>query len=130
MKFFVVDDSDALRAVLRSRLEALPRASVVGEATNADDAISGILEARPDVVTLDFRLATGTCLRVIRAVKRSSPDTTIVVLTNHPEDAYRRRCVGLGCDYFFDKSVEFEEAIRLCAALAGNADAPATGEYP
>jgi DNA-binding NarL/FixJ family response regulator len=41
----------------------------VGHAENAGEAISNILDARPDAVVLDIKLKTGSGIEVLRAVK-------------------------------------------------------------
>lgn len=122
MKFFVVDDSDALRQEFVRQLAELPHVTVVGEATCVADAVAGIAATLPDVVTLDIQLATGTGIEVLAAVRHVYPDMTIIVLTNYAQPQYRTRCLAAGADFFFDKSNEFEKAVALCGSLGLDSD--------
>ena len=118
MRIFVVDDSAPLRAELVSQLSQVAGATVVGEAATAADAVHGIAATQPDVVTLDLQLATGTGLDVLDSIRGQHPDLTIIVLTNHAEPLFRTRCLASGAHYFFDKSLEFDDVVGLCRALA------------
>ena len=105
---FIVDDVPSMRARLTELVTELPGVAVVGDAGTANDAITGILAAKPACVLLDYQLIGGTGLDVLRAVHPQSPDTVFVVLTNHPDPQYRRACMAAGADHFLDKSTEFE----------------------
>ncbi len=39
--------------------------------------------------------------------------TELIVLTNYPYIAYRRRCISLGADHFFDKSTQFDRVLQV-----------------
>jgi hypothetical protein len=41
----------------------------------------------------------------------------VIMLTNYPYPQYRKKCLGLGADYFFDKSTEFEKVTELFKQL-------------
>lgn len=114
IEVFIADDAQALRA----RVGALLRTSamhIVGEAAAPEDCIAGILKARPQVVVLDVRLAGGTGLQVLRAVRGVAPEIAFVAFSNHAAPAYRRRYLAEGALAFLDKSVDFE---RLPQAIA------------
>jgi DNA-binding NarL/FixJ family response regulator len=96
-------------------LSSIPGAEPCGHAASAQDAISGIQAAKPDVVVLDIQLAEGNGFNVMRAIRASLPQTQFYVLTNFANDAYRRKAESLGARGFFDKSAEFD---RLRDALA------------
>jgi DNA-binding NarL/FixJ family response regulator len=89
-------------------LDAVPGASVVGEATRADAAIRDILATRPDVVVLDLSLADGSGFDVLRAVHHQAPEIDFYMLSNFAADPYRQLAERLGARDFFDKSKEFE----------------------
>jgi DNA-binding NarL/FixJ family response regulator len=118
MKVFIVEDSELLRSRLESMLEAIPGARAVGYASGANDAIQAILAQRPDAVVLDIHLEQGNGFDVLQALQKAALETAVFVLTNYPNEAYRRKAEGLGARGFFDKSRELE---ALRAALAGAA---------
>lgn len=119
MKVFLVEDSVLLRSRLETMLGAIPGARVVGHASGAQDAIQAILAQRPDAVVLDIHLDEGNGFDVLQALQRSAPQIEIYVLTNHPNEAYRRKAGQLGARGFFDKSSEFDRLRGALAARAG-----------
>jgi DNA-binding NarL/FixJ family response regulator len=55
-RILIADDHDVVRSGLRSTLEAHPNWEVVAEASNGKEAILKAIEARPDIVVLDYSL--------------------------------------------------------------------------
>jgi DNA-binding NarL/FixJ family response regulator len=115
MKVFLVEDAPLLRERLEALIAAIPGASVIGHASGAQQAVQGILAARPDAVVLDIHLAEGNGFDVMRALRAAQFSPVIHVLTNHPLDGYRQVAERLGARGFFDKSSEIPQ---LRAALA------------
>jgi DNA-binding NarL/FixJ family response regulator len=120
MTVFLVEDAPLLRERLEALIAAIPGTSVVGHAAGAQDALRGILDARPDVVVLDIHLADGNGFDVLRGLRAAQFAPEIHVLTNYPLDKYRETAERLGARGFFDKSTQFD---ALRAALAVRADA-------
>ena len=44
---------------------------------------------------------------LLEDIKNDPTVPEIIVLTNYPYAAYRKRCLELGASHFFDKSTEF-----------------------
>src|SRR5688500_3133404 len=118
MKVFLVEDSALLRSRLESLLASVPGARTVGYATGANDAIQAILAQRPEAVVLDIHLEQGNGFDVLHALQKAALPTAVFVLTNYPNEAYRRKAESLGARGFFDKS---HDLAALRAALAGAA---------
>ncbi len=88
---------------------------MVGCAAAADEAIRNILDARPDVVVLDIRLAQGSGFDVLRALRERTPEIDVYMLSNFATEPYRRLAQRLGATEFFDKSTQFQ-AVREALA--------------
>jgi DNA-binding NarL/FixJ family response regulator len=132
MRVFMVENSASLRERLERVISGLPGARVVGHSANAADAIDGIFETKPDVVTLDILLDQGSGYQVLEKVKTLPQPPTVIVLTNYPYPQYRARYLEAGADYFFDKSVELVSVLRVLKRLAKKnfPDAPANSDQP
>ena len=122
-KVFVVEDSPLLTRFLLERLRA-SEITVVGHADNAEDAISGIAESRPDAVIIDLGLRIGTGFDILRALQKSNGGHHPVrmVLTNNPRpplESMARRC---GADYFFDKAKDINRMVEALEALRREAN--------
>jgi len=113
MKVFLVEDSPILRQRVEAILAAIPGATSAGHAAGAAEAIAAIERERPDAVVLDIHLENGNGFDVLRALPAG---TRAYVLTNFPNEAYRRKATRLGAAGFFDKTTEFD---RLREALVG-----------
>jgi DNA-binding NarL/FixJ family response regulator len=115
---FIVEDSAAMRARLAAALTELPGVRVLGWADAAAEAVREIERLRPHFVVLDLRLAQGSGLFVIEAVKRRRTPPLIAVLTSYPHEQYRVRCAELGADFFFDKAAGLDGLLDACRAAA------------
>ncbi len=118
LRVFVVEDSPLLRERLADLFAPISGVLTVGYADGADEAIRGILEARPDAVVLDISLAQGSGIDVLRALQQQAPGIEVYMLTNFANPQYRRLCARLGARGFFDKSSEFEQVRDAIAARA------------
>lgn len=108
MKVFVVEDSPIVQERLLAMLSDLQQVDVAGVADNADDAIADILRLQPDAVVLDIKLRVGNGIEVLQEIRRQGSASATIMLTNHANQEFRKHCMGLGADYFYDKTGEFE----------------------
>lgn len=108
MKVFVVEDSPIVQERLLAMLGDLHQVEVAGLADNSDDAIAEILRLRPDAVVLDIKLRGGSGIEVLKELRRLGSPSATIMLTNHANQEFRRHCMDLGADYFYDKTCEFE----------------------
>jgi DNA-binding NarL/FixJ family response regulator len=118
LRIYLVEDSP----ILVSRLiEVLQNAGaqIVGHSSSAAIAIAEIDASRPDVVTVDIALQSGNGFDVLSALaRRDVNDRPIcVVLTNYVSAAYRNAAKRLGVKYFFDKSSEVFEMLKLLKSI-------------
>lgn len=123
---FIVDDSRLVRERLVDLLSEVPDVVIVGQAGAATEAIRAIQMLRPKVVVLDISMPGGSGLLVLEEIKKSAPPPVVIMLTNFANDPYKQRCLGLGAEYFFDKSTEFDkvkEVLEHFRALSAPAKA-------
>jgi len=119
MEIFLVEDSPPVRARLAEMLDAIPGATLVGQATNAADATQGILTLRPQVVVLDLSLGGGSNgFDVLRNVRSVAPEIDFYMLSNFSADPYRQLAERLGARDFFDKTREFNRVRDVIASRA------------
>lgn len=119
LKVVLVDDAPLILSRLQTTIASLEGVDVVGNAENVADALAVIERLRPDAIILDVRLPDGNGLQVLQQVKEDAEGPAVIVLTAHPLPQIRERCLALGVDYFFDKSLEFRRVAPALAALAG-----------
>jgi Response regulator containing a CheY-like receiver domain and an HTH DNA-binding domain len=112
-KVLVVDDSEVIRNRLLYLLADINGLNVVGQAGNAAEGYALYRSLDPDIIILDIRMPGESGISLLQKIKQDSQATIIAILTNYPYSAYRKRCMELGADYFFDKSTEFEKLKQL-----------------
>ena len=111
IRVLVVDGSAAIRWRVSRMLTELETVEVVGQASDALEALELARQLNPNVVTLDPHLPGGGGLPLIEQLKTLEPSPIIMVLTSFPYSAYRARSKQAGADFFFDKSTEFQKVI-------------------
>ncbi len=117
IKVLVVDDHPLLRTGVTTCLSSVEDFSTVGESDNAADALWLVRQARPDVVLLDIRLkGSMNGIDLAREIRRESPTTKIVMLTNYTYEPYVRAAMEVGVEGYIIKDTppsEVIEAMRM-----------------
>lgn len=78
-RVLIVEDSPVMQRLLERAINSDPRLSVVGVAGDADQALSLLRSARPDVVSMDIRLPRVNGLELTRIIMREYPLPIVVV---------------------------------------------------
>lgn len=67
----------------------------------------------PDFMVLDINLPDGNALNWIPHFKQMEPAMQIAVLSNNNDPFTRDKCLQLGADWFFDKSLDLAKLIDV-----------------
>jgi DNA-binding NarL/FixJ family response regulator len=118
VRVLIVDDSKIVCKGLQQMLSNIDDVEIVGQAHNAQDAITSISDSTPDVVILDIRLPGLNGIDVLKDIRTKKLPIRVIMLTNYPYPQYRKKCEELGADYFFDKVTEIEEIPKVIEELA------------
>jgi len=120
MKVFIADDSEVVCERLTIMLSELPGIEITGQAKDVGESIESIRRLHPDVVILDIRMPGGSGIDVLEDIKKTNDAPVVIVLTNYPYPQYRKKCMALGAEYFFDKATEFEKVTEVLETLIQN----------
>jgi DNA-binding NarL/FixJ family response regulator len=118
MRILVAEASHAIFERLSELLASLPGIDITGHTTDVPRTMRCFAERRPDTVILDLNIAGGNGIDVLKSIKRTHPETAVVVLTRFAYPQYRVKCMDLGAHSFLDKSMEFEKVPTLIRELA------------
>ncbi|MPY80748.1 MAG: response regulator [Actinophytocola sp.] len=83
----IVDDEAPARAELRYLLGGFDHVQVVGEATNAEEALVLLRSLDYDIVLLDIRMPGGTGIEVAEALRSGSHPPKVIFTTAYPDYA-------------------------------------------
>ena len=114
----IADDQALVRVGLRKILDSEPDATVVGEASDGQDAISSARRLRPDVVLMDIRMPVLDGIEATRRIVRERPATRVLILTTFGLDGYVHDALRAGASGFMLKDAPPEEiagAVRIVA---------------
>ena len=123
MDILVVDDSRATRESLIALLQERSADTTVREAASAQQAITRLSEAPPDVIVLDIQMDGPKGFSVLEAAKRMGATAPVVIVfTSHTTERYRKHAERLGADYFFDKATGVRGLMEAIDAVANGTD--------
>lgn len=116
----VVDDHPLFRERLCQLINGEPDMEVCGEAESAEQALTLIRGARPDLAIVDIALKSSSGLELIRSLKALSITVPVLVLSMHEESVYADRALLAGASGYITKSGEAAEVLMaMRSVLAG-----------
>lgn len=115
IKILLADDQPLVRQGLRMRLKVEEDFEVVGEAGDGYAAVQLAEQLIPDVVILDIEMPGMDGVAAARALRKSHPEMTLIMLSIHDDPQVRARAARAGANVFLSKRTDEEallEAIR------------------
>jgi DNA-binding NarL/FixJ family response regulator len=111
----LAEDHSIVRAGFRALLKHERDIEVVGEAETGRQAVQLSRKLRPAVVVMDIAMPLLNGLEATRQIRRDFPDTKVLILSAHSDDAYVQKAIVLGAAGFLLKqtaSDNLAKAIR------------------
>jgi two-component system response regulator AtoC len=140
LRILIIDDDLGVREYLSALLAR--QGHVVFSAASGEDALAGLAEWRPELITLDVVLEGMDGLETLRRLKKRLPDVPVVMISGHGHARTIVEAMQLGAADFLRKPFELEElqlafqkalehrALRKeVEELRGNHGPPATNEF-
>jgi DNA-binding NarL/FixJ family response regulator len=104
----LAEDHQLVRQGFRSLLEHEPDIEVVGEAANGRQAVQLTRKLRPAVVIMDIAMPLLNGLEATRQIRKDLPNTKVLFLSAHSDDAYVEQVAVLGATGFLLKQTSSE----------------------
>ena len=99
------------RQGIKTLLSAEPSLEVVGEASNAADAVAGVDELHPDVVLMDVNMPGLSSFEATRQIRKNRPETKVLFLTMYDDDDYLAESVQAGASGYILKDSPAEQLV-------------------
>jgi DNA-binding NarL/FixJ family response regulator len=107
----VVDDHRTFAELLTMGLEAHPRLTCVGSASDARSALTLVAREQPDVVVMDIRLGADSGVEVTAQLIERWPHTAVVVLTAFPTPRLMSDVVRAGASALLPKDGALDDLL-------------------
>jgi two-component system response regulator RegA len=121
-RILVIDDDPAFNRILCRALAR--RGYAVSSAHTSDEALTLAALEVPAMIVLDLNLAGDSGLALVAPLKRTCPDSSIVVLTGYASIATAVEAIKLGASQYLAKPVDVN---TLLAAFGDGAGANGSG---
>lgn len=119
MRILIVDDHEALRAGVRTVLEARGL-EVCGEAANGLEALEKVAQLRPDLVILDITMPVLDGFTAAREIHKRLPGVGILLLSMHESASMVNVAKSSGASGYVAKSEGIARLLRAVDAIAHN----------
>lgn len=118
IRVVVVDDHTLMRQGLVGLLDESPDIVVIGQAGDAATALDVIEAAKPDVVLMDVGLPGVSGLELTARVKRSVPDTQVLVVTMYEREDYLFEALRAGASGYVLKGADINDLLTAVRTVA------------
>lgn len=113
----VVEDSIIVVKRLITDLKEILHNTNIVSVLKGNDALTLVENMKPAAVLLDVHLPDISGAEVLKQIRLIYPEIKVVMLTNQSAAHMRKACLKEGAAGFYDKSNEFEMAIKHISRL-------------
>jgi len=118
LRILLADDHEIMRRGLRNILNTYEGWAICGEAANGREAVRIACELEPDVVVLDLSMPELNGIEACRMIKKSLPNTEVLIYTLHETEQLIRRALAAGARGFVLKSDAESKLVEAIEALS------------
>ncbi|SMF92017.1 two component transcriptional regulator, LuxR family [Paenibacillus uliginis N3/975] len=111
IRMVIADDQLLTREGLRTILDLEDDMEVIGAAKNGEEACEMVEALHPDLVLLDIQMPVMDGISALKRIKRSSPETFILILTTFIETDYIVEGMAHGASGYMLKDMDADKMI-------------------
>jgi DNA-binding NarL/FixJ family response regulator len=112
------DDHTLMRQGLRKIMEERPEWEVVAEVGDGREAVKKCLAIKPDVAVLDVAMPLLNGIDATQQITRKVPETKVLVLSMHSDEAYVTRALQAGATGYMLKDSAGKDLLKGIASVA------------
>lgn len=118
LRLLLGDDHTLMRTGLRKILEERPEWEVVAEVGDGRDAVRKCTALKPDVAILDVAMPLLNGIDATQQIVRKVPETKVLVLSMHSDEAYVTRALQAGATGYMLKDSAGKDLLKGIASVA------------
>src|ERR1035441_6093064 len=111
IRVLLTDDHALFRQGIRTLLSLEPDMEVVGEASNASEAVDLGRQLRPDIVLMDIGMAGMSSFEATRLIRKERAETRVVFLSMYDDEDYLAECVEIGASGYVLKDSPADQLV-------------------
>lgn len=108
----LVEDHHVVRKGISYLLSLEEDIDIVGEAEDGNNAIKMVKDLCPDVVIMDITMPNLNGIDAVKQIKKSIPETKVIILTMHTREQYIRQALREGASGYLLKESTQEELVN------------------
>jgi len=117
IKLLLVDDHPVVREGIKASLKTKKHIRIVGEASDGEEAITLARKLGPDVILMDISMPRMSGIEAAKRLRKSAPESKVLVLTMHDNKEYVLRMTQLGAKGYVFKDASPSELLRAIEAV-------------
>ena len=116
----LADDHTLVRRGFRRLLEDDPAITVVGEASDGDEAVTLAAALKPQVIVMDCAMPGTSGLVATKQILQRAPETAVLMLSMHSEGTLVRQALDSGArGYILKDALDLDLAAAVKKVAAG-----------
>jgi DNA-binding NarL/FixJ family response regulator len=112
IRVFLADDHAVVRDGLRLILDNQANIAIVGEAADGRQAVSQVLELKPDIVLMDIAMPELNGIEAAQKIQQLSPSTKIIILSMYSSTEHIFRALKAGVRGYILKESAGKEVVK------------------
>jgi RNA polymerase sigma factor (sigma-70 family) len=117
LSVLIADDHGLFRDGLRTLLQSMPEADLVGEATDGEEVVAAAASLQPDVVVMDIRMPGLDGIEATRRIVRACPNVRVLMVTMLEDDGSVFAAMRAGARGYVLKGADHAEIVRAIRAV-------------
>lgn len=118
IRILIADDHSVVRSGLRALFKTVPEFTVVGEATDGNEAVTLSTQLNPDVAVIDISMPKLNGIEATRIIKKNNPTIKVLILTIHENEEYAYQMIRAGANGYVLKNAEKKELLTAVRSVA------------
>ncbi|GAA0368014.1 response regulator [Bacillus horti] len=118
VNILLVDDHKIFREGVKRILEMEACFNIVGEGSDGFEALSLVEALRPDILLLDINMPNMNGVEAMEQIVSSSPETKVIILSIHDEEAYVYKTLQSGANGYLLKEMDIDSLIEAVKVVS------------
>ncbi len=116
-RVLLVDDQPLFRRAIATLISEQPDFTVIGEATNGQEALDRARALQPDLVVMDIEMPVMNGVEAVRLLRDELPNVKVVMLTVSEDEDYLFDAVRYGAHGYLLKDLQPEQLYEMLRSV-------------